>query len=94
MEYSYPIDLSWTQEEMVIVVEYLSMIEQAYENKVDAQLFKAQYQQFKQVVPGKAEENNIYKEFKQASSYDGYYAVKQLKEQMKANHLTFISVKS
>lgn len=93
MEYSYPIDLSWSQDEMVSVVEYLSMIEQAYEGKVDSQLFKEQYEKFKRVVPGKAEENNIYKDFKQASTYDGYYAVKQLKEQIKTNKLTYISLK-
>ncbi|TDM12346.1 UPF0223 family protein [Macrococcus lamae] len=94
MEYSYPIDISWSQEEMVDVVNFLSAVEAAYESKVEAQEISDLYQRFKRVVPGKAEENNIYKEFKNVSGYDGYIVVKAMKEELTNEYPNSISIKT
>ena len=56
MEYSYPIDLEWTNEEMMQVVAFFNAIEQYYESKVEGKLLLERYSQFKKVVPGKAQE--------------------------------------
>lgn len=80
MEYSYPLDLDWTPEEMVIVVEFLSAVEEAYESRIESRKLLGLYHAFKTVCPGKAQENNIYKDFKKVSGYDGYLVIKQLKE--------------
>lgn len=80
MEYAYPIDIDWTQEEMVQVIEFFNCIEAAYETNVSREKFLMAYKNFKKIVPGKSDENNIYKEFKDISGYDGYKAVKALKE--------------
>lgn len=37
------------------------------------------YQVFKKVVPGKADEKNIFEEFKKTSGYDSYKVVQQAK---------------
>jgi uncharacterized protein YktA (UPF0223 family) len=94
MEYSYPIDLSWSQEEMVDVVNFLSAVEEAYEAKMDAQQLNRLYKKFKQVAPGKAEENNIYKDFKKVSGYDGYLVIKAMKDELLKEQPKAISLKT
>lgn len=90
MEYSYPIDVDWTQEEMIQVIEFYNHIEDAYESSTNKEQFNQAYKNFKKIVPGKSDENNFYKEFKEVSGYDGYKAVKVLKEN---NGQSTISVK-
>ncbi|HCN60906.1 MULTISPECIES: UPF0223 family protein [Mammaliicoccus] len=90
MEYSYPIDVDWTQEEMIQVIEFYNHIEDAYESSTNKEQFNQAYKNFKKIVPGKSDENNFYKEFKEVSGYDGYKAVKALKEN---NGQSTISVK-
>lgn len=80
MEYSYPIDVDWTQEEIIQVIEFYNHIENAYESSTNKEQFNQAYNNFKKIVPGKSDENNFYKEFKEVSGYDGYKAVKALKE--------------
>ncbi|GGA97897.1 hypothetical protein ERX37_04355 [Macrococcus hajekii] len=92
MEYSYPLDLSWTPDEMVAVVDFLAAIEKSYESKIDTDELKQKYDRFKQVCPGKAEENNIYKDFKKVSGYDGYPVIKKMKEQLTAGKSQAISM--
>ncbi|TDM03892.1 UPF0223 family protein [Macrococcus carouselicus] len=83
MEYSYPLDLSWTPDEMVAVVDFLAAVEQSYESRIDITELKEKYDRFKKVCPGKAQENNIYKDFRKASGYDGYPVVKKMREELK-----------
>lgn len=82
MEYSYPLDLDWTLDEMVAVVDFLTAIEQSYESKIEIDELKKKYDLFKQVCPGKAQENNIYKDFKKVSGYDGYPVIKKMREEL------------
>lgn len=88
MEYSYPIDVDWTQEEILQVIEFFNHIEDAYESSTDKEQFKRVYKNFKKIVPGKSDENNIYKEFKEVSGYDGYKAVKALNENNEESNIT------
>ena len=61
MEYSYPIDLEWTNEEMMQVVAFFNAIEQYYESKVEGKLLLERYSQFKKVVPGKLKKSKYLK---------------------------------
>lgn len=88
MEYSYPIDVDWSQDEILQVVDFFNHIEDAYESSANKESFEQAYKKFKKVVPGKADENNMYKEFKQASGYDGYKAVKALKDSTTETSIT------
>ncbi len=56
MEYTYPIDVDWSQEEMVAVVSFFNAIESYYESQIERDTLMTRYREFKQVVPGKADE--------------------------------------
>ncbi|QDX01008.1 hypothetical protein DWB90_07915 [Staphylococcus chromogenes] len=79
MEYPYPIDVDWSQEEMIQVIEFFNAIESYYESSVERDVVMNRYQAFKKVVPGKADEKNIFEEFKKTSGYDSYKVVQQAK---------------
>ncbi|MEP9851623.1 UPF0223 family protein [Staphylococcus aureus] len=76
MEYQYPIDIDWSNDEMMQVVSFFNAIESFYESKVEGKLLLDRYRQFKTIVPGKAEEKQIFKEFEKSSGYNSYQAVK------------------
>ena len=77
--YSYPLDLSWSTEEIASVLSFLNDVEKAYESKVAAQELLASYAKFKYVVPSKAEEKRIGREFEAVSGYSLYQAVQAAK---------------
>ncbi|UXR70202.1 MULTISPECIES: UPF0223 family protein [unclassified Staphylococcus] len=79
MEYQYPIDVDWSQDEMVAVISFFNAIESYYESSVERETLMERYRAFKKVVPGKADEKNIFSEFKSSSGYDSYLAVKNAK---------------
>ncbi|MBY7143770.1 UPF0223 family protein [Virgibacillus sp. NKC19-3] len=87
MNYHYPIDESWGKKEIVAVVQFFSLIEQAYEQQVKRDELLAGYNKFKQVVPSKSEEKTLFKEFETASGYTSYRVVKKAKES-KANSIS------
>ncbi|MGT2846351.1 UPF0223 family protein [Streptococcus massiliensis] len=81
--YSYPLDLSWSTEELASVLSFLNDVEAAYETNVLAEKLLANYAAFKQVVPSKAEEKRIGREFEKSSGYSLYRAVQAAKEKEK-----------
>ncbi|MBM7552910.1 UPF0223 family protein [Thalassobacillus pellis] len=80
MSYSYPIDEIWTKEEIVDVVNFYSLVEKAYEQSVKREDLMMAYTRFKQIVPSKSEEKQLFKKFEKESGYSGYHAVKKAKE--------------
>ncbi|MHA6252058.1 UPF0223 family protein [Oceanobacillus sp. CAU 1775] len=80
MAYQYPIDESWSTEEIVDVVQFFSLIEKAYESKVLRDDIIALYRRFKEIVPSKSEEKTLFKEFEQSSNYSAYLVVKRARE--------------
>ncbi|RSD28169.1 UPF0223 family protein [Mesobacillus subterraneus] len=80
MEYQYPIDYTWSTDEIVDVIHFFECIEKAYENGIDRDVLLAAYRRFKEIVPGKAQEKTIFNEFEEVSGYTSYQAVKALKE--------------
>ncbi|MGX7776803.1 UPF0223 family protein [Streptococcus pluranimalium] len=79
--YSYPLDLSWSTEEITSVLCFFNHVEKAYERKVDVHAFLEAYVAFKQVVPSKGEEKRLDKAFEQASGYSTYRAVRAARSQ-------------
>ena len=47
--YSYPIDLEWSHEEMNKVIKLWNAVEEAYEKGIQVEAFKKAYQEFKTV---------------------------------------------
>ncbi|GAB4072287.1 UPF0223 family protein [Barrientosiimonas marina] len=77
MDYHYPLDDSWSTQEVIDVVHFFSCVEKAYEQNVNREELLAAYQKFKQVVPGKSEEKTYFREFERASGYASFPVVKE-----------------
>ncbi|EQB36556.1 MULTISPECIES: UPF0223 family protein [Virgibacillus] len=77
MNYHYPIDETWSKEEVIQVVQFFSLVEQAYEKKIDRDVFLAAYREFKRIVPSKSEEKKLFSSFEQGSGYSSFQVVKQ-----------------
>lgn len=82
-DYEYPIDIEWTTDEMILVMDLWSTLEQAYEKGISNQEFLEKYQAFKTVVKSIGEERRIGKEFELISGYSLYHAVKEAKQNEK-----------
>ena len=82
MEFNYPIDYTlYNTEEITIIIRFLDLIEECYLSGVELIQFKSTYKEFKIVVRAKSEENSLYREFKEITGYDGYLAVKEMKNE-------------
>ncbi|WP_067725772.1 UPF0223 family protein [Oceanobacillus damuensis] len=80
MNYEYPIDETWSTEEIIDVVNFFSLVEKAHETKVSRQEILVLYNRFKQIVPSKSEEKTLFSQFEAASGYSSYKTVKKAKE--------------
>ncbi|HFI0645430.1 TPA: UPF0223 family protein [Streptococcus suis] len=81
--YSYPLDFSWSTEEISSVLSFLNQVEAAYEKGADVRAILTSYQQFKEVVKSKGQERQIDREFQDVSGYSTYQVVKAAKEKGK-----------
>ena len=80
-DYQYPLDLDWTTEEMVIVTNMWTAVEQANETGLPVDKFLTTYQQFKTVVKSIGEEKRLGREFENASGYSLYRTLQHAKKQ-------------
>lgn len=78
--YSYPLDPSWSIDEMEKVIAMFRAVEDAYEVGINRQEILDRYQNFKQVVTSKAEEKSLGREFERLSGYVLYRVVKMAQE--------------
>ncbi|EHI69825.1 hypothetical protein STRIC_1116 [Streptococcus ictaluri 707-05] len=62
------------------MLHFLNKVELAYESKVNAQELLEAYRIFKEIVPSKAQEKQIDRDFQKASGYSSYQAVKKAQE--------------
>ena len=80
MEYQYPLDLDWTNDEMMKVIHFFNKIKNYYESSVKGDEVLNAYKNFKHIVPGKADEKQIFKEFENKSGYNSYKVVQEIKK--------------
>lgn len=80
MEYQYPLDLDWSNEEMMNVIHFFNKVESYYETSVDSKDVLESYKVLKSIVPGKAEEKQLFKEFEDKSGYQCYKVVQEAKK--------------
>lgn len=80
MNYTYPIDETWSKQEIIDVVNFYSLVEQAYEKSVKRDELMLAYTRFKQIVPSKSEEKQLCGKFEKESGYSCYRTVKKAKE--------------
>ncbi|MDN6640168.1 MAG: UPF0223 family protein [Tetragenococcus sp.] len=77
--YQYPIDMEWTNEEIILVVTLWQALEDSYEKGIPAEKFLQAYQGFKSVVKSLGEERQLGREFENLSGYSLYKTVQQAK---------------
>ncbi|TFE00293.1 UPF0223 family protein [Jeotgalibacillus salarius] len=80
MEYQYPLSMDWSTEEIIDVVKFYESVEKAYEKSIERDEFMNLYKRFKEIVPSKAEEKTIDKEFLEMSGYSIYRTQKKARE--------------
>lgn len=80
MDYNYPLDYTWSTQDIVDVVELYNAVEKAYESGISKEEFMKAYRKFKNVVGTKSEEKQIDKEFKEVSGYSIYQVFKASQE--------------
>ena len=64
MDYNYPLDYTWSTEDIIDVMSLYNAVEKAYEEGISKTDFLNAYRKFKNVVGTKSEEKQIDKEFK------------------------------
>lgn len=77
MNYAYPINETWSSEEIAMVVDFLSAVEKAHESEISVDQFQMKYRTFKQIVNSKSEEKQIDRDFQEVSGYSIYQTVQK-----------------
>lgn len=80
MDYQYPISADWKTEEIIDVINFYQSVEKAYEKGINREDLMITYRRFKEIVPSKAEEKQIDREFEEISGYSSYRVIKKAKE--------------
>jgi len=78
--YTYPIDYDqFTTDEVIVIVEFLALIEEANKSKVDANVLSKKHQDFRNVVNSIAIEKQIDRAFEKVSGFSIYKTIKKYK---------------
>ena len=88
MNYEFPLDETWTKEEIIDVVQFFTLIEKAYESRVRREDVIALYRRFKEIVPSKSEEKKLFAAFNQSSGYAAFPVIRQASQ----NNEKFIDI--
>ena len=80
MDYNYPLDYTWSTEDIIDVMSLYNAVEKAYEEGISKTDFLNAYRKFKNVVGTKSEEKQIDKEFQDVSGYSIYKVFKASQE--------------
>ena len=76
--YTYPIDFDlYTEKEAVILIEFLALIEDANEGKVDKDILFKKYKKFRSIINSVSTEKQLDKEFQKISGYSIYKTIKK-----------------
>jgi uncharacterized protein YktA (UPF0223 family) len=76
--YTYPIDYDqFTTEEIIVIVEFLAMIEDANQGHVDPHVLSNKHKKFRSVINSISLEKQIDREFEKASGYSIYKTLKK-----------------
>lgn len=85
--YEYPLIDGLNVDEIIDVVNFYQMVEQAYEQSggVKRSDFLAAYRKFQKILPSKMEEKQLEREFENRSGYDAYQVIKASKDAQSVN---------
>lgn len=78
--YSYPIDYDlFTKEEVIILIEFFTLIEDANEKKVDVKKLFTKYNEYRTIINSASLEKQMDKKFEEISGYSIFQTLKKLK---------------
>jgi len=80
MGYQYPLDADWTMEEIIIVMDFYTAIEEAYESSIKKEKLIDLYKEFKKIVDTQSFEKKIDKDFYKVSGYSIFQVMKKTKD--------------
>ena len=80
MDYNYPLDYTWSTEDIIDVMSLYNAVEKAYEKGISKEEFMNAYRKFKVIVDSKSAEKQLDKQFYEISHYSIYQVVKAAKE--------------
>jgi uncharacterized protein YktA (UPF0223 family) len=76
--YTYPIDFDlYTEREAVVLVEFLALIEDANEGKVNADRLRKMYKKYRNIINSVSAEKQLDKEFEKISGYSIYRTIRK-----------------
>lgn len=78
--YDYPLDLTWTTQEIIDVISLYTAVEKAYEEGISKEEFMKAYRLFTSIVDSKSEQKKIDAEFEKVSTYSIYKVFQKSKE--------------
>ncbi len=76
-----PISLHWSTEEVVDAIHFFQAVEKVHGEGMKRESFLELYRRFKEIVPSKSEEKQLFKQFDKQTGVSCYHAVKRAKEQ-------------
>ena len=79
MNYTYPIDSSWTMEELLAVMALLQVVEKAYEGGVASSEATEAYRAYKKLGFSMSEEKQLNRDFEETSGYSLYQLLQACK---------------
>jgi uncharacterized protein YktA (UPF0223 family) len=77
MDINIPISYDWSTEEVIDVVQFFDGVEKAYDTGIEKSELLRLYRRFKEIVPTKSEEKQLFKQYEVAVKYSCYHAVKE-----------------
>lgn len=78
--YSYPIDYNlYTQEEIVIIIEFFSLIEDANKKKVNKELLISKHNEYRKILNSISLEKQMDRDFEKSSGYSIHKTINKYK---------------
>ncbi len=75
-----PLSIDWSTQEVIDVVEFFQSIEKANQNGVKRDELLNKYRRFKEIVPSKSEEKQVFKDYEYQSKVSCYHTIKKARE--------------
>lgn len=78
--YDYPLDFTWTTDEIINVMSLYNAVEKAYEEGISKEEFMNCYRLFTSIVDSKSQQKQLDKDFLKVSGYSIYEVFQKAKD--------------
>ncbi|KHF40835.1 UPF0223 family protein [Halalkalibacter okhensis] len=80
MESKLPISLDWTTDEVIAVIQFFETVEKAYKQGVEREKLLSEYRRFKEIVPSKSGEKQLFKQYDEELNISSFQVIKKVRE--------------